>query len=97
MAVTRYSKDIVGAPVKTARFTCTADNDVILPAGNYIVLAAYFHNGNITALNKAAGADETAYPITTANQTVCVTASGTGDVTVVFMELPTTGYTTYTV
>lgn len=97
MAVTRYSQDVVGALPKTARFTATADNDVILAAGNYIVLAAYFHGANVTALNLAGGVDITAYPFTSANQTVCVTAAGTGDVTVVFVELPSTTYSTFSI
>lgn len=75
--------------VRTAKFTATADNDVLLPAGNYIILAAYFHGAHLTALNLDAGADISAYPATSANQTVCATSDGTaGDVTVVFIEIP---------
>lgn len=88
MAVTRVDTPVSGPIVKVAKFQATADNDVLLAAGNYIVLAAYFHDANVTALNLAAGADITAYPFTSAAQTVCATAGGTGSVTVVFMELP---------
>jgi hypothetical protein len=97
MSVTRYAKAIPGALPIVARFTATADNDVILPAGNYVVLAAFFHGANVTALNKAGGTDEAGYPFNTANQTVCVTASGTGDVTIVYVEVPAAGLTTFTV
>jgi hypothetical protein len=89
MAVTLTQDPRPGQIVQTAKFTATADNDVLLPAGNYIILAAYFHGANLTALNLAAGADISAYPATSANQTVCATSDGTaGDVTVVYIELP---------
>jgi hypothetical protein len=89
MAVTRTLDPRPAGPVLTAKFTATADNDVLLPAGNYIILAAYFHGAHLTALNLAAGADISAYPATSAAQTVCATSDGTaGDVTIVYMELP---------
>jgi len=91
MAVTLTQDLRAGAPVKTAKFTATADNDVLLATGNYIVLSAYFHGAHLSALNVAAGADVAAYPFTTAAQTVCATSDGTsGDVTIVYMELPIT-------
>ena len=91
MAVTRIDTPVSGPIVKVAKFQATADNDVLLAAGNYIVLAAYFHDiAHLSALNLAAGSDITAYPFTSAAQTVCATSDGTaGSVTLVYMELPT--------
>jgi hypothetical protein len=91
MAVTRVDTYVSGPIVQVARFKATVDNDVLLPTGNYIVIAAYFHDvAHLSALNLAAGADISAYPATSAAQTVCATSDGTaGDVTIVYMELPT--------
>ncbi len=90
MAVTIAQDPRPGQIVQTAKFTATADNDVLLPAGNYIVLAAYFHDiAHLSALNLDAGADITAYPFTSAAQTVCATSDGTsGSVTIVYMTIP---------
>ena len=98
MAVTRYKKNVTGQPLKSVRFTASADNDVLLAAGNYIVVAAYFHGAHLTALNLDSGADITAYPFTTAANAVCATSDGTaGDVTILFSELPTAGLDTFSI
>jgi hypothetical protein len=97
MATTRYKKNVSPDLINVARFTVTADNDVLLPAGDYLVLGAYHHSANTTALNLAAGADIAAYPAKAANQTVCATAAGTGDITLLWVEIPAPGYTTFSV
>lgn len=77
-----------GVEVKT--FNVTADNDVLIPAGeNYLVLGAFF-SGLATAINQNAGVDITVFPTATAgaNDTVCATASGAGTVTLVYVQIP---------
>jgi hypothetical protein len=95
MATTNYGLNVVGGLPKTARFDVTASNDVVLEAGNYIILAAYF-NDTVTALNIGA-VDITAYPATTADQAVQATTAGAGSVTIVYCELPEARYDTHDV
>ena len=98
MATTRYAKSIVGGLPKTARFSVTADNDVLLEGDDMIVIAAYYHDANVTALNIDAGADIVELPaMVTKAQQLCVTAAGAGDVTLVFASLPAPRYDTYDV
>ncbi len=94
MATSNYGKSIVGGLPKTARFDVTADNDELLPDGNYIVLAAYF-NDTVTALNISGGADIVDYPFTTDAASVHATTGGAGSVTVVYCELPANRYESY--
>lgn len=90
MAVTRNQTPHSGAILNVSKFTATADNDRIMAAGTAkLVLGATF-TGSVTALNIDAGSDITAYPfsVTTA-QNVDVTASGSGTVELVWVDLPT--------
>jgi hypothetical protein len=95
MATTRYAKSVVGSLPRTARFSVTADNDVLLSGGDYLVLGVYHHGANTTAVNIDSGADVTTFPIkVVSTEDLCVTASGAGDVSLVFVEMPVAGYTT---
>lgn len=91
MAVTLTQDPRPGQILRTAKFTATADNDVLMAAGTAkLILAAYFHGAHLTALNKSSGADESAYPFSVSTtETVCATSDGvSGDVTIVYVELP---------
>lgn len=91
MAVTLTQDPRAGQILRTAKFTATADNDTLMAAGTAkIVLGAYFHGAHLTALNIDSGLDITAYPfVVTAAQAVCATSDAvSGDVTIVFVELP---------
>lgn len=99
MSVTRYSKNVAGTPVKSARFTATADNDKLIENADsdMFILGAVFHSV-ITALNVDAGADISAYPFTlAAGEDLCVTTGGEGDVTIFYIDVPTAGLTTYSI
>ncbi len=99
MATTRYAQSVAGPLPKTVKFSVTADNDVLLSGGNFLVLGAYFE-GLATALNIDAGADIAANVggISVADdETLNVTASGAGAVTLVFVALPVAGYSTFDV
>jgi len=97
MATTRYSQNVVGGLPKTSRFGVTANGDEVLSGGQYLVLGAYFE-GAATGLSLDGGTTpETEYPFqVAADETVSVVATGDGDVTIVFSELPSSNYTTYT-
>lgn len=99
MATTRYSQSIGAAPLKTARFDVTADNDVLFEAsGDVLVVGAVFHSG-VTALNIDAGIDIVAgtYPVQlAAGEELCVTTAGAGSVTVLFVDDPVETYDTFT-
>ena len=96
MATTRVSGNIAGTPVKQARFTVTADNDVLFEADSQmLVIGAILHSG-VTALNIDAGADITEFPAQLeAAEELCVTTAGAGEVTVFYIDDPTAGYDTF--
>ena len=94
MATTRYSYNVVGPLLKTAKFGVTADNDTLLADGDFLVLGCVFE-GLATAVNIDAGLDITVFPAVVANtETLDVTTTGAGSVTVLFVEMPDAGYTT---
>lgn len=97
MATTRYAQSVAGPLPKTVKFSVTADNDLLMDGGNYLVLGAYFE-GAVTALNLNGGADITEMPFqVSSTDTVNVTTAGAGDVTLAFVALPDAGYSTFDV
>ncbi len=95
MATTNDGGLYLGGLNKTAKFAVTADNDVLLSGGNFVVHGFIADGTNATALNIDAGADITAFPASVAStEDLCVTTSGADNVTVIFSELPVDGYTT---
>lgn len=98
MATSVSQNQRLGGLLKTARFSVTADNDVLFPAGQeLLVLGAFHHSGNTTAVNIDAGVDITAFPVQVGSaETLNVTGTGAGDVTVVFAEIAKPGMETYT-
>lgn len=97
MATTRYAQSVAGPLPKTLKFTVSADNDLLLDGDNYIVLGAFFE-GLATAVNIDSGVDITELPAQVAStETLNVTASGAGAVTLVVVALPNAGYSTFDV
>ena len=95
MATTRNAKAVTGPLLRSVKFDVTADNDEIMADGTYLVVGAYF-TGLATALNIDSGADLTAFPAAVENdETLNVTATGAGTVTVFFAEIPSAGMATY--
>ena len=96
MAVTNVAHK-VGQLLQTSKFRVTADNDEIIPVGRQqLVIGAYFE-GLATALSIDSGAVITEFPFqVSAAQTVNVTTTGVGQVTLLFATLPYEGYPTFT-
>ena len=91
---TTQKKQSFGPIMKTAKFAVTADNDVLLSVGHYLILGAVF-TGLATALNTGAGADIVLPGANIAGETVCVTATGAGTVELVFLEVEEVGFETF--
>lgn len=92
---TRNSGQFAGTPVKTARFTVAADNDVLFTAAGDVLVLGFVNHSGVTALNIDAGVDIVTFPAQlAAAETLCATAAGAGDVTVLFVECPVETYTT---
>lgn len=97
MATTRYAQSVVGPLPKTVKFSVTADNDLLMDGGNYLVLGAYLE-GLATALNIDSGVDITEMPFQVADdETLNVTTTGAGAVSLVFVAMPEAGYSTFDV
>jgi hypothetical protein len=96
MAVTRTKSYRPGQVVNVAKFTATADNDVLMAAGTAKLIIGAFFGSHLTALN-IADSDISAYPAPISTvQAVSATSDGTSDdVTIVWVEIPATGMTTY--
>lgn len=102
MATTRVSGNIAGTPVKSARFSCTADNDVLFTADSDMLIVGYFVTDDtvITALNVDAGIDLTEFPHHLKDgEDLCVTSTGASaqEVTVFYIDDPSAGYDTFTI
>jgi hypothetical protein len=83
-----------------SKFTATADNDVLIAAGTAKIILGAFFDSHLTALNIGATSttDTSAYPASVATtDNIFATSDGSsGDVTIVWCEIPATGMATYT-
>lgn len=96
MAVTNVAHK-VGQLLQTSKFAVTADNDEIIPAGREQIVVGAFFEGLATALNIDSGLDITEFPFQVGlAETVNVTTTGAGEVTILFATLPKEGYPTFT-
>ena len=79
--------------VRSANFAVTADNDELLPVGDYIILGAYM-TGLVTGLTLADGTTAIAFPGSVVNDSVVVLATGAGTVNLTWIDMHEEGYTT---
>jgi len=97
MATTRNAKSVTGPLLRSVKFDVTADNDLLLDGGNYLVLGAYF-DGLATAINIDSGSDvATSGTQVASDETLNATATGAGTVTLFFAEIPDAGMPTFDV
>lgn len=98
MATTRHTGNVAGTPVKQARFSVTADNDVLFTADSDMLVVGFIAHSGVTALNLNAGVDITEFPAQMGDgDDLCVTTAGAGEVTVFYIDVPTEGYETFSV
>lgn len=95
MATTVDSGNRAGSLPLVVKFDVTADNDVLLPVGNECVVVGAVFEGLATALNLDSGADQTATTFNVAStETLNVTTTGAGSVTLIYIPTPVDGFAT---